>query len=157
MIRNRLRSGFVKQIWAGYFKLGRTNPRKRVTDFRVAVHGHAGVVGGAGCPQRGGLALGMITGTKLADPHYRRCLIGEFAGIMGKPKIGKVGRRLFVWGLALPLEVEQFLGVAVCNFHAVGVADGSLVEPVFRLDHVLKGVVDRVQNAVGTDFKNHIG
>ena len=41
----------------------------------------------------------------------------------------------------LALKVEQFLGVTVGNFHAVGVGNGSLIEPVLGLDHILKRVV----------------
>jgi hypothetical protein len=40
------------------------------------------------------------------------------------------------------LEVEQSLGVAAGNLHAVRVADRDLIEPFFGLDHVLERVVN---------------
>ena len=40
------------------------------------------------------------------------------------------------------LEVEQSLGVAAGNLHAVGVADRDLIEPFFGLNDVLERVVN---------------
>src|SRR5215471_3054006 len=53
-------------------------------------------------------------------------------------------------------KVEQLPRVAVGNFDAIRFADGSAVEPLSRLMHILVRVVHRVQNAVGTDLRYHI-
>jgi cell shape-determining protein MreC len=46
--------------------------------------------------------------------------------------------------------------VAVGNFEPIRFADGSVVEPLSRLTHILIRVVHRVQNAVGADFQYHV-
>jgi hypothetical protein len=40
------------------------------------------------------------------------------------------------------LKSEQLLGVSASNLHPVGVADSSVLKPVFGLDHVLVRIID---------------
>jgi hypothetical protein len=64
-----------------------------------------------------------------------------------------VGSHLGVGELS---EVKQFPRVAVGDFEAVRFADGSLVEPVGRLGHILVWLIHGVQNAIRSDFLQHI-
>lgn len=46
---------------------------------------------------------------------------------------------------------------AAGDFAAICFADWDVVEPVSRLNHVLVGIVHRVQNAIRADFEDHVG
>ena len=55
------------------------------------------------------------------------------------------------------LKAEQLSRVAVHDLKAVWFADGRVIEPIGRLSHVLKRVVDGVQDAVRANFNHHVG
>lgn len=54
------------------------------------------------------------------------------------------------------LEPEQPLGVRAGNLRPVGVADGSMVKPLVGLDNILVRIIDRVKDAVSTEFENYV-
>ena len=61
------------------------------------------------------------------------------------------------WSSRQTLKAEKLVGIGVSDLGAVSVADGAMVEPCLRFNHVLVGIVDGIHHSICTNFENHIG